>query len=110
MSEHLSAAHGGTTVIDRRRFLVVAGATGAVLSVGLPATAYAVPANAALARMEIVRDADGEVVATIDLSDDTGIVPEVVLEHGDALEVVEVRRSEFLGDLDGALKKLSGKG
>jgi len=123
MSEHLPAArhgdgvgsahdgaerrHAGTTVIDRRRFLAVAGAAGAALSVGLPTTAYAVPADAAPAQMEIARDANGVVVATIDLSDDTGVVPEVVLEHGDTLEVVEVGRSEFLDDLDGALKKLS---
>lgn len=57
-------------------------------------------------QMEIVRDANGDVVAAIDLSGD-GVVPEVVLEPGDTLEVVEVRRAEFFDDVDGALKKFS---
>jgi len=61
--------------------------------------------------MEIVRDAKGEVMAAIDLSDD-GVVPEAVLEQGHTREVVEVRRRELYDDLGGTLKKLakSGKG
>jgi hypothetical protein len=58
-------------------------------------------------RMEIVRDANGDVLAGIDLSDPTGVVPEAVLEHGQTLETVEVRRREFFDDLDGALRQLS---
>jgi hypothetical protein len=59
-------------------------------------------------QMEIVRDANGDVVAGIDLSDD-GVVPEAVLEQGHTLEVVEVRRRELFDDLSGTLKKLSKK-
>jgi len=61
-------------------------------------------------RMEIVRDAKGDVLAAIDLSDVMGVVPEVVLEQGHTLEVVEVRHRELLDDLDSALKKLGRKG
>jgi hypothetical protein len=59
--------------------------------------------------MEIVRDANGDVLSAVDLSDE-GIVPEAVLEKGHKLEVVEVRRSESFDDLDATLKKLSKKG
>lgn len=61
-------------------------------------------------QMEIVRDANGEVLAAIDLSDDTGVAPEAVLEQGYTREVVEVRRMEFFDDLDGALQRLGRKG
>jgi hypothetical protein len=57
--------------------------------------------------MEIVRDADGNVLATVDLSDTTGVVPEAVLEPGHTLETVEIRHRELLDDLDGALRRLS---
>jgi hypothetical protein len=60
-------------------------------------------------QMEIVRDANGDVLAAIELSDD-GVVPEAVLEQGQTLEVVEVRRTELFDDLGGTLKKFSRKG
>jgi hypothetical protein len=59
--------------------------------------------------MEIVRDANGDVLAAIDLSDD-GVVPETLLEEGQTLETVEVRRKELFDDLGGTLKKFSRKG
>jgi hypothetical protein len=61
-------------------------------------------------QMKIVRDANGEVLAAIDLSDRTGDVPEVILEQGFTRDVVEVRRMEFVDDLDGVLQRLARKG
>ena len=59
-------------------------------------------------QIEIVRDSNGEVLAAIDLSDSIGVAPEVVLEEGYSLEVIEARRSEVYSDLDGTLRSLSG--
>jgi len=59
--------------------------------------------------MEIVRDAQGNILAAVDLDDVTGVVPEAVLEQGHTLEVVEVRRRELLDDLSSALKNLGRK-
>jgi hypothetical protein len=58
-------------------------------------------------QMEIVRDANGQVLAAIDLSGDDGVVPEVVLEEGNTSELVEIRRAEFFDDVDGAFEKFS---
>ena len=58
-------------------------------------------------QVEIVRDANGQVLATIDRSTDDGVVPEAVLEDGHTLEMVEVRRRELFDDLDGALRRFS---
>lgn len=61
-------------------------------------------------RLEIVRDAQGAVLAAVELASDEGVVPEAVLEEGQTTEVVDVRRTEFVGDLDGLLKRLGRKG
>ena len=61
-------------------------------------------------RLEIVRDAQGAVLAAVVLESGDDVVPEAVLEEGQTTEEVDVRRTEFINDLGGLVERLSRKG
>ena len=61
-------------------------------------------------QLKIVKNADGDVIAAIEMARGGDVVVEVVLEEGATTEIVDVRHSELLEDPDGTLKQLGRKG
>ena len=61
-------------------------------------------------QLEIVKNAEGEIIAAVEVVSNDDAVTEAVLEEGQTTEIVDVRRSELFEDLDGTLKRLGSKG
>lgn len=61
-------------------------------------------------QLEIVKNAKGDVIAAAEVARDGDVAAEAVLEEGATTEIVDVRHSELLDDLDGTLKQLGRKG
>ena len=61
-------------------------------------------------QLEIVKNAEGDVIAAVEVARGGDVVVEAVLEEGATTEIVDVRHSDLLEDPDGTLKQLGRKG